>query len=83
MDKIMILLEVPILDETFEMQVSVYLQIGPLLSLIVKVVEIMSDGIYQASGQEFLCSYRYGEVLKDMKSLLDYKIQNGEHLLLI
>lgn len=83
MYKIIIIVEVPVLHEFFEMRVSTDLQIGALVSLIAKVVETISDGIYYASGQEFLCFRKNEEILNDIKSLSDYKIQNGDHLLLI
>ena len=83
MEKVDIMLKVPALGESYEMQIPSYIQIGGLLPMLVDAVASMSGGIYQPSGQEFLCSPVYNCILADDKTLEIYKIQNGDCLVLI
>lgn len=83
MEKVMVVLEVPVLRQSYEMLLPQYVSIEMLLVLIVEAVCSVSGQIYQDSGQEFLCSKRHGRILDDRMTLQEYGIQNGEHLLLI
>lgn len=83
MGKIDIMLKVPALGKLYEMQLPSHIEVGLLLPVIVQAVAGMSEGIYQTSGQEFLCSAGHQCILEDDRTLENYKIQNGDYLVLI
>lgn len=83
MDKVDIMLKVPALGKSYEMQLPSHMRVAALLPVLIQAVTGMSEGIYQTSGQEFLCSSSYQCILEDDRTLENYNIQNGDHLVLI
>ena len=83
MEKILVSLEVPVIERTFEVFVPPSLPIGDLAAILGKSVEDMTGGHYRSSGREFLCLRENNEVLSQVETARSYGIKNGDRLLLI
>lgn len=83
MDKILIVLKIPSLDEKYDVYVPKKLQINRLIMILAKSINEITNGRYVVSSQEFLC-YEKCNVVLDMNSVLAaYNIKNGDTLVLI
>lgn len=82
MDKILINLFIPALNEHFDVFVPDFLPVKDVCALLGDAIQELSNKQYVSSRQEILCSVERLQVLSFERSLMDYGIQNGEHLLL-
>lgn len=81
MDKVLVCLYVPVINEYFDVLFPTFLPIKELCSQIGKTIEEVSGGRYVSSGCEILCSVDRSAVLNGNNSLMDYRIQNGDRLM--
>lgn len=75
--------EIPALDENYDILVPEFLMVQEVIKLIVETVVILSNGRYCISKQEQLCLRERNLLLIQNATLGDYGIKNGEHLVLI
>lgn len=81
--KILVNVRIPAISENYDMLIPDDLQINDLISLISSAAEKLSNHLYVASGEECLCSVEQNALLKRSDDLRTYKIQNGDHLIMI
>ena len=83
MDKILIKLYVPSVNQYYDMFVPVDLIIRELIKVFVNVINYMSDVAYITSGRETLIAKSHDSLLNPSLTLADYGVQNGAELVLI
>lgn len=83
MDKILITLEVPALDQCFDVYIPNFLTIDELVPLLAQGLKEISEQLYTISGTELLCQCKTNKVMGNKYTLADYGVENGEHLLII
>lgn len=81
MDKILINLYVPAIHEYYDIFVPHILPVKDICKLLGKAIEELSNRQYITSGEEILCSAERQNILNPDWKLIEYGIQNGEHLL--
>lgn len=82
MNKILINLFVPAINEYYDIFIPNFLSIREICLLLGKAIEELSNNQYVLSGEELLCSVERRKILNPNQNFMDYGIQNGEHLLL-
>ena len=82
MDKIIIHLEVPAIEQGYDMYIPTFITVEELTGLLVRAVKDVS-GIYNSSGSEVLCLKERGLLLEPDKTASDYSVQNGDHIVMI
>ena len=82
MDKILIGLSVPSIEEHFDLFVPANLPIGQLSKLLTDGLAQMTNGYFQSSGRELLCLKDPNRLLAEDMTLEDYGIFNGDQLIL-
>ena len=82
MDKLLISLYVPSLQMDFDLFVPENLMIRELIKLLVEGVKDLSGGKYKISGRELLCVKGANILLSENLSLSDYRLRDGERLVL-
>lgn len=75
--------EVPALNENYDILVPEILRVHEVTELIAEAVASFSNGRYCPSKQELLCLKERNILLVQNATLGDYGIKNGEHLVLI
>lgn len=82
MGKILIALEVPAINEKYDLFVPDFLTIGECVSLISKAVSDMTQKQYVSSGKELLLQHSAkGYIILDEKyTVSDYGFKNGDLL---
>lgn len=83
MDKILISLEIPSIERSYEVYVPDFLPVREVTRLLVQAVQELSGGLYAPSGSEFLVSETKDFLLSEEASLSEYDIGNGDRLLLM
>lgn len=83
MDKILIHLSVPIIQQGFDMYIPVSLPMQELTGLLARAVENNTDGAYVSSGNEIVCIKEKNEILAQNLTVWECNIQNGDHLVMI
>ena len=83
MEKLLIALRVPALGETYDLSVPDFLPVGQLISMLAQALADLSGGEYISSGQALLCRAEARGILNPGHTLGEYRIQNGEELLLL
>lgn len=83
MEKILIKIFVPSVSNCYELMVPKMLQLCELLPFINSVVEQQSDGQFQPTGKEILCTEEDGKILNINLTVHELGIQNGTTLFLI
>lgn len=81
MDKVLVNLFIPAINEHFDVFIPRFLLVKEVCLLLGDAIQELSNGSYVSSGQELLCSIEKLQILRYERSLLEYGIQNGEHLL--
>lgn len=82
MDKVLVNLFVPSLGERYDVYIPTFLRVDEISSMLAKMLADLSDHQYVSSGEEFLCSIDQNYLLRQERTLSDYGIVNGEHLML-
>lgn len=83
MEKRLIGLYVPAVQERFDLLAPVDLEIAALTALLARGVEEMCAGRYTPSRQELLSMRHPDMLLHPRKTLSDYGVENGAQLVLI
>lgn len=82
MEKILVNLFVPSLDESFDIYIPSFLTVGEITPLIAQMMEELTQHRYTSSGREIICSIEKNTVLQCSYTLSDYSIKHGEHIIL-
>ena len=82
MEKVLVNLFVPSLGERYDVYIPTFLRVEEITSLLAKTMVDLSAHQYVSSGEEFLCSIDQNQLLRQERTLADYDIVNGEHLML-
>lgn len=83
MEKKLIGLYVPAVQERFDILVPIELEIGVLTGLLTDGVCELCQGHFIPSRKETLCLRRSGALLCPDQTLADYRVEDGAQLVLI
>ena len=83
MDKIVISLYVPRVEQRYDVRIPVFLTVKEVIGLLSGAVENLTDGRFHASGDELLCEKNRNILLDNSFRIEDYAIGNGDELILI
>lgn len=83
MDKILINIYVPIINESYDMMISPVMKTSELLNLVKKAVSELSDGRFIANANNVICSRTDGNIININLSAFESGIENGSKLMLI
>lgn len=78
----MINLFVPSVGEKYDVYIPVFLTVAEISNLLAQMLGEIQNQRYVSSGREVLCSLDQKVILEREKTLRDYHVQNGEHLLI-
>lgn len=82
MHKKLVNLEIPSMGENYDMFIPDFLTVEELLKLLIKAVKELTDNRYISSGCELLCIREREIILRSDEQLSDYRLKNGDHLVL-
>ena len=83
MDKVLIVLEVPAINEIYEVKIPGSITIQELTELLGRSVEELSNKFYKSSNKEVLC-LKEAKLLLNRNALVNQcNIRNGDHLVMI
>lgn len=82
-NKILIILNVPELDETYDMMIPTSRKIGNLIELISKFLTEITDGKYKVDIHKNLYNKENGQRYNNNALVIDTDIRNGTRLILI
>lgn len=82
MDKVLISLFVPSVGEKYDVYIPLFLTVAEVSEMLTQMLEEIQSQRYVSSGKEVLCSLDQKVILEREKTLRDYHVQNGEHLLI-
>ena len=82
MNKKLITLVVPSVEEEFDILVPDFLVIKELIKLLAEAVSDITQNMYVSSGCEVLCRREPDMILDEEYTLQEYGLQNGEYLYL-
>lgn len=82
MDKVLVSLFVPSVGEKYDVYIPLFLSVAEISALLAQMLEEIQSNRYVSSHQEILCSMDRKIILEREKTLRDYHVQNGEHLLI-
>lgn len=83
MDKKLVSLYVPAVQERFDLMVPMELEIGMLTSLLTDGVRELCKGRFAPSGQETLSLRQSTALLDPGRTLSDYGVEDGAQLVLV
>ena len=83
MEKILVKLRVPVIQNSYDLLVNPDMNIGELTKVLAKSVDDLSGGKYVPSGMEMLNQITPDILLDSGKSLRIYGIRDGDELALI
>ena len=83
MEKIMVNVYVPSLQESYDVYIPTELKITQLCSLLAEGIHSLSGGKYGVSGTEFLCLAAPNMLLNGECTPQDYALVNGDRLVII
>lgn len=81
MEKIVLHIYIPNLQEWVEAAVPSLLTVGEVTALLGSLLEEVTENRYLSSGKEFLCTFQPERVLKREKTLREYGLLNGDRVL--
>jgi hypothetical protein len=82
MEKVLINLFVPSVGEKYDVYIPLFLTVAEISNLLAQMLGEIQNQRYVSSGREVLCSLDQKVILEREKTLRDYHVQNGEHLLI-
>lgn len=82
MDKLLIAIEVPSVDQMFDITVPWDLSAELLVSLLYQLMQELGSGLYVPSYNEVLCRWEDGRLLDPDQSMRENGIKMGDHLIL-
>ena len=83
MDKVLVEVFVPVLEQTFEIFVPLQLPMYEVLELIKKALQEMYDGRFIAHESTVICFRDSGHIINVNLSILELDIKNGSKLMII
>lgn len=83
MQKLLIDVEVPAIQRTFEVNVPDNLSVGKTISLLSKLVSEQSNGLFVPSENDVLYKKSDNRIMNNDCTLLDYHVLNGDKLVLL
>lgn len=83
MEKIIIHLEVPAIEQEYDVFVPVFLTVAEATELLIHAVLDLSGNNYHVSGGEVLCLKERDLILEKSRELQTYGIQNGDIVVII
>lgn len=83
MDKILIKLSVPTIEQTIDLFVSPDITVDAMIKIVVPAIIELSGKRYVTSGKESIALLEENQVLENCCSLSDYGIGDGASLLLL
>ena len=81
--KLLVNVSVPAIGENYDILIPDFLRVRGITMLIAETVENLSNHMYVASGEEYLCSKEKNIRLRPNATLERYGIKNGDHLILM
>lgn len=82
-NKVLIILNVPELDETYDMMIPISRKVGNVIELISKFLTDMTDGKYKIDIHKNLYNKETGQRYNNNALVLDTDIRNGTRIILI
>jgi uncharacterized ubiquitin-like protein YukD len=79
--KILLEIHVPSIAESFDVLLPDFLTMRELVPLIAQAVEDLSNRRYVSSGCEIICCAEDQRILDSNRTLREYSIRNGDHLM--
>ncbi len=79
--KILLEIYVPSISESFDVLLPAFLTMRELTPLIAQAVEELSNRRYVSSSREILCFAEREQILDSNRTLEEYGIRNGDHLM--
>jgi len=83
MNKTLIWLEVPAVGGEYEIYVPGFLTVRELTQLLSEAAAELSGHLYVPSGSEMLCARDRNILLDENRTLPDYGIGDGDHLVML
>ena len=83
MDKVIIEVYVPALDQAFDIFIPLRSQMHEVLSLIKKAIMDLSDGYFVATDETAICYRETGKIINVNMTVFELGIRNGSKLMLI
>lgn len=83
MEKILITLSVPSVEQDFDVLVPDFLPVREVIPLMAEAAAEITRQMYVSSGGEILCRKEPSMILEGEYTLQDYRVANGERLYLI
>lgn len=83
MDKVLVKVYVPSLEDSFEIFIPKDLRLYEIIGFISQAVEQYSEGQYRSNHKEILCEKDSGNILDINFSAYELGIHNGSKLVLI
>ncbi len=82
MEEVLVSVKCPAISETYDVYIPQSLTVGETAKLLGRGMEELSERRYVSSGRELLCLVGDDILMKQDFCIRDYKIQNGDKLLL-
>ena len=82
MDKVVVKLYVPFIEEAYDVKIPLFLTVGEIIPLLTKSIATLSDGRFYVKGNEILCVKEKNILLDYRHYLYEYGIRNGDMLVL-
>lgn len=82
MDKVLITLIVPSVEEEFDVLIPEFLSIGEIIRLLTEAVSDITQNMYVPSGGEVLCRSNPVMLLNAEHVMAEYEVAHGERLYL-
>ncbi len=83
MDKILVEIFVPVLNESFDIFIPLQSPMHEVLELIKRAVDEMSEGSFASDEGTAICNKRDGTILNINLSVYELNLRNGSKLMLI
>lgn len=83
MDKVLVLVYLPLLEEEYDIFVPINKKIGTIKKLIVDTIFELSEGRFKPSDNYKLYDKDTGKVLDNNSFVKDYPIVNGTRLIIL
>lgn len=82
MDKLLVMVYVPMIEETFDMYIPTVKKVGAVKKLILKIIEENTEGLFVDDGCKYLYDKVTGNLISDEAFVKTSGIKNGSKLIL-
>lgn len=83
MDQILVHLSVPAISMELDAFIPRSIEVNDAVGLVVEAAESYSHGYFKATGREVICADRLGVTLLPGTGIAQYRLENGDRLVLI